>query len=135
MYPCTPLFHASRVRTLVCMLCIQRSLLISTETRHGRLRIFFLHSSLQADAPTQSPPRQPRLLSRYVPLTGFVLWGPREGVIPQMNFSSHLSSPLKNLFVCLRQPPAVCALQTCAIYPSCALILGYDLKVMDIGLK
>lgn len=52
----------------------------------------------------------PVLLSRSVPIAGLVLWGPREGVIPQMNFSSHLSSPLKNVFLRSRRPRSCCRL-------------------------
>lgn len=120
---CIPAWHifrdnldASSVCALVCMLCIQCSLLISTETRHWHLCIFSLFSWLQTDAPTQSLLQQRRLLSCYSPLSGFVLWGPWEGVIPQMNFFSHLSSPLKNLFVCSRQPHScLCSADPCYI--------------------
>lgn len=104
------LFHASRVCTLGCAPCIQRGFIdFHRDTTRAPLHLFpsFLAANrcthtvpAAAAPPSPEPPPPPLRPSRRICRRG----GHGRGVIPQMNFSSHLGSLLKQPFVRSRRP-------------------------------
>lgn len=100
MHPCA-LVHASRVCTLVCTPYIQRGFIdFHRDTTRAPLHLF--PSFLAANRCTHTVPAVAAPVSGAAAASlsqDLLLWGPREGVIPQMNFSSHLGSLLKQPFV------------------------------------